>query len=293
MAARGVNIVVSGTTRGDAGTVAFIADDEAAARTALKMQRFRTPSERRSPSGWQRPGCGSGGFRKLADAGINVELLLPVRVSTEEFHAVICADIGCHRAGPRRSSRHRMRVRVRREPRGRDRSTGAGAGPGRQVGTEVAAAPRGLSLMTEHTVSVTGHPREPTSTAPTAPGGVRVAAMIPNVDVACRWRGSGGQMREASPHTPPVRLPAPTAAILAWPGGCGPSRLLGALSPLRLAVSRVAEHASASTPCSGCANDATSLVLRRLRRRPAERGPRPPYPAGRPAAPSLDAERLS
>ena len=36
MAARGVNIVVCGTTRGDVGTVAFIADDEAAARTALE-----------------------------------------------------------------------------------------------------------------------------------------------------------------------------------------------------------------------------------------------------------------
>ena len=36
MAARGVNIVVCGTTRGEAGTVAFIADDEAAARAALE-----------------------------------------------------------------------------------------------------------------------------------------------------------------------------------------------------------------------------------------------------------------
>jgi hypothetical protein len=36
MAARGVNIVICGTTRGDAGTAAFIADDEAAARTALE-----------------------------------------------------------------------------------------------------------------------------------------------------------------------------------------------------------------------------------------------------------------
>ena len=40
----------------------------------------------------QRPGRGAAVFRNLADAGINVDLLLPVRVSTEEFHAVICAD---------------------------------------------------------------------------------------------------------------------------------------------------------------------------------------------------------
>jgi hypothetical protein len=37
------------------------------------------------------PGAGAATFRKLADAGVNVELLLPVRIS-EEFFAVICAD---------------------------------------------------------------------------------------------------------------------------------------------------------------------------------------------------------
>jgi hypothetical protein len=38
------------------------------------------------------PGAGAAAFRKLADAGVNVELLLPVRVSEDEFLAVICAD---------------------------------------------------------------------------------------------------------------------------------------------------------------------------------------------------------
>jgi hypothetical protein len=38
------------------------------------------------------PGAGAATFRKLADAGVNVELLLPVRISDEEFFAVICAD---------------------------------------------------------------------------------------------------------------------------------------------------------------------------------------------------------
>jgi hypothetical protein len=31
------------------------------------------------------PGAGAAAFRKLADAGVNVELLLPVHISDEEF----------------------------------------------------------------------------------------------------------------------------------------------------------------------------------------------------------------
>jgi hypothetical protein len=38
------------------------------------------------------PGAGAKTFRKLADAGVNIDLLLPVRVSAEEFLAVICAE---------------------------------------------------------------------------------------------------------------------------------------------------------------------------------------------------------
>ena len=38
------------------------------------------------------PGAGAATFRRLADAGVNVELLLPVRISDKEFFAVICAD---------------------------------------------------------------------------------------------------------------------------------------------------------------------------------------------------------
>jgi hypothetical protein len=37
-------------------------------------------------------GAAAAAFRKLAEAGVNVELLLPVRISDEEFLAVICAD---------------------------------------------------------------------------------------------------------------------------------------------------------------------------------------------------------
>jgi hypothetical protein len=38
------------------------------------------------------PGAGAATFRKLADAGVNVELLLPDRITEAEFLAVICAD---------------------------------------------------------------------------------------------------------------------------------------------------------------------------------------------------------
>jgi hypothetical protein len=72
-----------------------------------------------------RPGCGLGGgggpasgwpggaatFRKLADAGVNVDLLLRVGISDELFFAVICVDnVGAasqRRAG--RSGRQRLR----------------------------------------------------------------------------------------------------------------------------------------------------------------------------------------
>ncbi|MGH3167924.1 MAG: hypothetical protein ACRDN0_18825 [Trebonia sp.] len=62
MAGRSVNLILCATTRGDGGTVAFIADDEAGAETVL------------------------------ADAGVNTDLLVPVRVSGDLFFAVICVD---------------------------------------------------------------------------------------------------------------------------------------------------------------------------------------------------------
>jgi hypothetical protein len=39
-----------------------------------------------------RPGAGAAKFRKLADAGVNADLLVPVRVSDDLFFAVICVD---------------------------------------------------------------------------------------------------------------------------------------------------------------------------------------------------------
>jgi hypothetical protein len=93
LAERGVNLVICGVAHGDTGTVAFIADDEAAARTALQDGGFAA-RERESLTVRLRnaPGAGAATFRKLADAGVNVEVFLPVRVSDSQFVGVLCVD---------------------------------------------------------------------------------------------------------------------------------------------------------------------------------------------------------
>jgi hypothetical protein len=93
MADRGVNLVLCAASHGESGTVAFIADDEAAGRIVLEGAGIEC-TER--PALTVRmdnvPGAGAATFRKLANAGVNVDLLLPVRVSNEQFFAVICVD---------------------------------------------------------------------------------------------------------------------------------------------------------------------------------------------------------
>jgi hypothetical protein len=93
MAGRGVNLILCATTRGENGTVAFIADDEASAETALTDTAI---AYTRRPALTVRmenqPGAGATTFRKLADAGVNTDLLVPVRVSDDLFFAVICVD---------------------------------------------------------------------------------------------------------------------------------------------------------------------------------------------------------
>ena len=93
LAGRGVNLILCATTRGERGTVAFIADDEAGAETALAgaglgYNRRPTLTIRME----DQPGAGAATFRKLADAGVNADLLVPVRVSDDLFFAVICVD---------------------------------------------------------------------------------------------------------------------------------------------------------------------------------------------------------
>jgi hypothetical protein len=93
LAEQGVNLLLSATTSGGGGVVVFIADDEAAAQSALAGEsigyQLRPAITARMPNV---PGAGAVTFRKLADAGINVEFLLPVRISDDEFYAVIAVD---------------------------------------------------------------------------------------------------------------------------------------------------------------------------------------------------------
>ncbi len=93
MAGGQINVVLAATVRGDEGTVAFVADDEAGAQAALQdagiTYEMRTALTIRMEN---QPGAGATAFRKLADAGVNADLLLPVRVSDEMFFAVICVD---------------------------------------------------------------------------------------------------------------------------------------------------------------------------------------------------------
>jgi hypothetical protein len=93
MAGRGINLVLCATTRGEDGTVVFIADDEASAETVLQDADIGyTMRPALTVRMENQPGAGAATFRKLADAGVNADLLLPVRVSDELFFAVICID---------------------------------------------------------------------------------------------------------------------------------------------------------------------------------------------------------
>lgn len=93
MASSGVNLVPCATTHGGTGVVAFIADDEVTARTVLESAGIEYTSRPALTVRMENlPGAGAETFRTLARARINIDLLLPVRVSDDLFFAVICVD---------------------------------------------------------------------------------------------------------------------------------------------------------------------------------------------------------
>ncbi len=93
MAARQVNLILCGTTHGSSGTVAFVAEDEAAARAVLEGMGLEfTERPALTVRMENRPGTGAATFRKLANANVNMDLLLPVHISDELFFAVLCVD---------------------------------------------------------------------------------------------------------------------------------------------------------------------------------------------------------
>jgi hypothetical protein len=93
MADPGINLVLSAMARGEQRTVVFIADDEASAETVLQEADIGyTMRPALTVRMENQPGAGAATFRKLANAGVNADLLLPVRVSDDLFFAVICVD---------------------------------------------------------------------------------------------------------------------------------------------------------------------------------------------------------
>jgi hypothetical protein len=93
MAGSGVNLLLCATTYSGSGVVAFIADDEALAQDVLEaagIEYLIRPALTVKLENL--PGAGAAAFRNLADAGVNIDLLLPMRISDELFFAVICVD---------------------------------------------------------------------------------------------------------------------------------------------------------------------------------------------------------
>lgn len=100
LGARGVNLVVCGVGHGASGTIAFIADDEAAARSALQDASIDYRENESLTVRMQNvPGAGADLFRKLAGAGVNLDVFLPVQIFDDQFYAVICpSDVSAARA---------------------------------------------------------------------------------------------------------------------------------------------------------------------------------------------------
>jgi hypothetical protein len=100
LGSRGVNLVVCGVGHGQSGTIAFIADDEAATRTALQDAGIDYTEEESLTVRMQNvPGAGADLFKKLSEAGVNLDVFLPVQIHDDQFYAVICpSDIAAARA---------------------------------------------------------------------------------------------------------------------------------------------------------------------------------------------------
>ncbi|HZC71479.1 MAG TPA: hypothetical protein VE442_12355 [Jatrophihabitans sp.] len=91
LGARGVNLVVCAVAHGSTGTIAFIADDEAATHSALQDAGIDYTENKALTVRMQNvPGAGAGLFRKLADAGVNLNIFLPVQIFDDQFFAIIC-----------------------------------------------------------------------------------------------------------------------------------------------------------------------------------------------------------
>ena len=95
IAAKGVNITgISGATCGDSGRAAIMTADDATTKAALTESGFTyTQLEATDTALRQEPGTLAKATRRLADAGINVEALLPIGMEGNEVHvAFVTSD---------------------------------------------------------------------------------------------------------------------------------------------------------------------------------------------------------
>lgn len=93
LGAGGINLVISGLAQGAGGVVAFIADDEPAARGVLREAGIDYVERQSLTIRLANvPGAGAATFGALAEANVNIEVFLPVRIFDEQFYAVICPD---------------------------------------------------------------------------------------------------------------------------------------------------------------------------------------------------------
>ena len=92
VAARGVNLVLCGLAHGDRRSVAFIADDDNAARAALRSSKLDYVERRAVTVRLQNiPGV-AGRLPHPSRGGRKRRGLPPVRIFDDEFYAVICPD---------------------------------------------------------------------------------------------------------------------------------------------------------------------------------------------------------
>ena len=94
IAAKGVNITgISGATCSDSGRAAVMVNDDATTRAALNESGFKyTELEATDTALRQEPGTLAKAARRLADAGINIEALLPIGMQGNEVHVAFVTD---------------------------------------------------------------------------------------------------------------------------------------------------------------------------------------------------------
>jgi hypothetical protein len=94
LGAKGINITaVSGTTCGDAGRATIVTDDETATRAALQAigATFREAEIVEAPLP-HRPGSLGSAARRLANAGVNIESVMPTGMSGGDVIVAFVTD---------------------------------------------------------------------------------------------------------------------------------------------------------------------------------------------------------